>query len=618
MKRTNLYLRLLVAIVMVVTGGCVWAEDGIVYTLATTKQSGNNAYGTVYSHVEINGMKWSAPGNQQDYENVWRIGGKSITKVDREIYAEDSMCGTISKVRINHKGVSNANLIVNSVTLVVASDAAFTKKVKKISPTSKISVASSGSIEFIPNAPETSWETGCYYKIVINVSNSTSTNYGLDITSIVFYGIPDSAGDSEKTSTTTAFPQTSYNATIGEAFDAPVATVSAGGSTVKGAVLAYIGNNDAVATVDAETGAVALVGAGTVNITATYAGDETYDASSGSYVLTVADVDGSIVPGEEQTVTWVVKDSEYEEKQKLNGEKILKDKISILLAKEEGYNPYYDKSRQSVHFYNGNALTIAAAEGYAVTKIVMNYNSSITFGANLGTVSEIVAKSSTWTGFSPFVILKNKGGAYGELASVAVYYVELTDTEETVIVGTAGYGTFCPNKAVILGDGTVSSIIVGVTDGVLEQETIGVIPAGTGVLLTGEGTYKLYTYAGLSAVAPATNYLAGVLSSTTAPEGSYVLQNHDGVVAFYHVGETRPIVGANKAYLQLPAEAAKLRSICFTAEEANAVGISLPLLAEEDEIEAVYTLNGVRVGALQRGLNIVKMRSGRTEKRFVP
>ncbi|MBR1521298.1 MAG: hypothetical protein IJ635_08685 [Bacteroidaceae bacterium] len=601
MKRTNLYLRLLVAIVMTVIGEGVWA--GTVKDVLTLSATGVPAK-NVYEDFENKSLKSNAvyAGNCGGWSSTIQLRASNNSGI---ITTETG--GKVKKVTVKWNAATTAGYSLEiygkSSAYTTAADLYNEKK-------SGISV---GTIKKGTSTTYTFSENANYSFIGLRTKDKSGTLY---IDKIEIEWEDDSYA---KKSTTIAFPKASYNATIGEAFDAPVATVSAGGSTVEGAVLAYTGDNDAVATVDAETGAVTLVGAGTVNITATYAGDETYDASSGSYVLTVASAEEPIiVPGEEQTVTWVVKDSEYEENQKLNGEKILKDKISILLTKEESYNPYYDKSRQSVHFYDGNALTIAAAEGYAVTKIVMNYNSSITFGANVGTVSEIVAKSSTWTGFSPFVILKNKGGAYGELASVAVYYVELADTEETVIVGAAGYGTFCPNKAVILGDGTVSSIIVGVTDGVLEQETIGVIPAGTGVLLTGEGTYKLYTYAGLSAVAPATNYLTGVLSSTTAPEGSYVLQNHDGVVAFYHVGETRPTVGANKAYLQLPAEAAKLRTIFFTAEEANAVGISLPQIAEDDEIEAVYTLNGVRVGALQRGLNIVKMKSGRTEKRFVP
>lgn len=59
---------------------------------------------------------------------------------------------------------------------------------------------------------------------------------------------------------------------------------------VSGATVTWSGNNDAVATIDASTGAVTLVAAGTVTFTASYAGVENqYAASYDTYEMTVTD-----------------------------------------------------------------------------------------------------------------------------------------------------------------------------------------------------------------------------------------------------------------------------------------------------------------------------------------
>ena len=73
---------------------------------------------------------------------------------------------------------------------------------------------------------------------------------------------------------------------MGEAFTAPKVTTSPADLT-----LSYTSSNTKVATVDASTGAVTLVAAGETTITATFAGNDNYNAASDSYTLTVAKAD---------------------------------------------------------------------------------------------------------------------------------------------------------------------------------------------------------------------------------------------------------------------------------------------------------------------------------------
>ena len=79
---------------------------------------------------------------------------------------------------------------------------------------------------------------------------------------------------------TLTFSGTAFAIEEGESFTAPTLT---GAQTT----VTYSSSNTDVATVDAETGAVTIVGVGMTTITANAAADETYYAASASYTLTV-------------------------------------------------------------------------------------------------------------------------------------------------------------------------------------------------------------------------------------------------------------------------------------------------------------------------------------------
>ncbi len=79
------------------------------------------------------------------------------------------------------------------------------------------------------------------------------------------------------------FAKSVDNATMGAAYAGQVAIVDPAGKA-----LSYASSHPDVATIDASTGAVTLVGAGTTLITASFAGDATHNAAQGSYALVVA------------------------------------------------------------------------------------------------------------------------------------------------------------------------------------------------------------------------------------------------------------------------------------------------------------------------------------------
>lgn len=198
--------------------------------------------------------------------------------------------------------------------------------------------------------------------------------------------------------------------------------------------------------------------------------------------------------------------------------------------------------------------------------------------------------------------------------------VKLAGTESVNIsISSAEYSTFIAPFEVKIPAGLAAYTVDGVKDNgttlvMTEVETI--IPANTPVVLNGaEGVSEV---SGVN-VATQDSYteglLTGVYADTNAPVGSYVLQNKSEGVAFYYVEEGKqPKVKANRAYLTVPAEA-NVRALFFGDDEATAIE-GLGALTEGD-IEGIYSANGVKVGALQKGVNIIKRVDGSSFKVMV-
>lgn len=95
--------------------------------------------------------------------------------------------------------------------------------------------------------------------------------------------------DTHKTATTLSFPQDKYIITSTD-FESPKATLTDNeGKAIEGAKITYSISGDDIATIDENTGDVTVKENtfGTSTIKASYAGDETYGASSATYTLTV-------------------------------------------------------------------------------------------------------------------------------------------------------------------------------------------------------------------------------------------------------------------------------------------------------------------------------------------
>ena len=296
--------------------------------------------------------------------------------------------------------------------------------------------------------------------------------------------------------------------------------------------------------------------------------------------------------------TWDVTEQGYTETTEL--ETVLTDPVTITFAvggASATNTPKYYVSGNAVRIYGKNTLTISAPEGKAISSIKVNYveDDASRVGPMAPTAGTYTLEGTTgtWSGIEPIVELSID--------------VETVDLEEigTVTVSSAGYATYCNLQPCIVGDGSVTFVVPMAEGSTLEEEAIGTIPAGTGVLVKGEGTYKVYGHAKLTGNVKA-NHLIGVVEESTVPSNCYVLQNQDGNVAFYKVQEGTVItLGANKAYLDSSIDAGGAVKAFFMGEEADdATGIDTVDASAEKATE-IYNLNGQRVSVMTKGIYVV-------------
>ena len=174
-QKTLLSKLMLLLCALIVGSSSLWAET-VYYTL-TPANGSNNSY-TGNCDIAINGITWNLAGNSQQIP--WRIGGKSLSGVDRTVYSKTAMESPISKVELT---VGNASSItVNSLKLIVASDANFSDQLDEVSKT----FAANSTITFEPTSG-TEWATGAYYKFVFNVSVSGTSNKFVEFKEAKFY-----------------------------------------------------------------------------------------------------------------------------------------------------------------------------------------------------------------------------------------------------------------------------------------------------------------------------------------------------------------------------------------------------------------------------------------------
>jgi len=147
------------------------------------------------------------------------------------------------------------------------------------------------------------------------------------------------------------------------------------------------------------------------------------------------------------------------------------------------------------------------------------------------------------------------------------------------------------------------TIMVTEQDGLIANEPV--------LVKADEGKYTFTaTAAGNDANAEMTSgLLTGTYDRVQMTTGNYLLQNHNGVVGFYKVGETtKPYVGGFRAYMK--SGVSSVRELTFgDGEETGIENIAMPFdelrTGSVTDVQPMFNLQGQRVDASYRGVVIM-------------
>jgi hypothetical protein len=353
------------------------------------------------------------------------------------------------------------------------------------------------------------------------------------------------------------------------------AAVKYSDAAIDGATVTWSGNNDAVATIDASTGAVTIITTGEVTFTATYAANSDYAKATGTKTVTVIN---SMAPGS------------------------LKNPYTVAQARAA-----IDAGIGVTGVYAEGIVSGIATE-YSSTYHNISYNISVDGETTSDQLQAYRGKSFNGTNFTSEDNIKvgDKVVIYGDLKKYKSTYEfdeanQLYSLEKKVSVTSAGYATYCTTFALNFATVTGLKAYVAEDKGTtVEFSVVTEIPENEGMLLKGaEGDYYVPA---ITSAADVENEFIGVLANTKIDaEGAFVLMNGAKGVGFYK-NSNDFTVGANTAYLPASVAAEGRKFIGLFNDEEEVTGINeVKTLKNYD---AIYDLRGMRVTTPKKGLYI--------------
>lgn len=242
------------------------------YTKTFTVESNQVTFElSAFNNNSNGGGNANKAGGAQVWEFV-RCGSKNATST-ATITSKSELPQAITEVVINaKKNKSGENDKATSAELLVSSTSDFTNAKSYSFDVNSLTTAES-DITIAITEPLTDQ----YYQIKIVMPQNTNNGW-LQVNTVKFNG---NNADDTRQEAELAFPEAEYNASLTSVFAWPVATAKSNGA------ISYVSSNPAVATVDAESGKVTLVAAGTTTITATIAATDEYKSGKAEYTLTV-------------------------------------------------------------------------------------------------------------------------------------------------------------------------------------------------------------------------------------------------------------------------------------------------------------------------------------------
>lgn len=406
-----------------------------------------------------------------------------------------------------------------------------------------------------------------------------------------------------------SFPETSYTVEMGDVFSTPKLE-----GLPEGVTPAYTSSKEDVATVDAATGEVKIVGVGTTTITVTSPETGIYEGATTSYELNVK---AGIYKVEFDFTNnnWGLPTTNYkkEESSYTNGAG-----YTITFGKSNGGHKIMgtDPNRNLIFGKEGATLSLPAFP-FAVSKIKVfgRTNASSKVTQNIFVGEEAVSTETTNATTDHIYEIKEAFQAAGniytlkvtndnntQITKIVVYAKDETVAGAINIATEEGFGTFYTNKNYVLPQGLTAFGYTSI-DGnntltkSIEYVAGDIVPANTAVVVKGaKGSYNYYNTEEAATKTIEKNLLKGVTTDTrieaTSGVKRYILTRaDDGILAFYRTNTGNINVKANRAYLEVPTAMA----VASFSLEGSATGINNVVTTAAKQ--GIYTISGVRLNA---------------------
>lgn len=345
--------------------------------------------------------------------------------------------------------------------------------------------------------------------------------------------------------------------------------------------IVYSSSNEKVATVDATSGVVTIVGSGHALITASSAATDTYDAGEATYTLLLTDGDGST-------------EKPYSINDFLSGYMIENNQVTVTV---QGYLAGYFSGSSTFSTSAANDVTVALSDfrdGATIDNSIpveLPNDKRATYG--LYTNPGIMGKR---------IAVKGKvavcQGRYGVSSSTDAAF----STTYPVTITSYQYATYRTTEKLDFSGTAVSAYTAeaGTDNVVLTKISDGRVPSGVGVILYSEtaGTYDIPV---TDATPTVTDTGLSISNGTDATKenGIYVLGKKNNNVGFYRwVGGAS--LASGRVYLAPTASSAReYLSFLFDDETAGINNVNV------NHNDNYYDLQGRHVEHPKRGLYIV-------------
>lgn len=393
-----------------------------------------------------------------------------------------------------------------------------------------------------------------------------------------------------------SFPQTSYTIEMGDAFAPKLEGLP------EDVTPAYTSSKEEVATVDAATGEVKIVGVGTTTITVTSPNTDIYEEATASYVLTV-----NRATSKEVTIDF----SGYKNGDEVKNENV--NGITMTFDANGGISPKWYTTGNAVRLYAKNILTISSVSRIKSVEFIFSpdketdkikYITSENTALSAGVYN---AKNNTWdlSGANEKVVTLKNTLSTGHFRIQKIIVTTDVSVGTITIATPEGFGTYYNSNSYILPEGlTAFGYKEANTDGTLvktEEFTGGdVVPANAALVVKGnEGEYECYATDKEAIKTLDGNLLKGVAAYKEIPVESgikrYVLTTVNGVLGFYRTKSGNIKIPANRAYLEL--KETQAQAVSFFQLDGETTGIATATTTTKEAPKAIYTLSGVRLKA---------------------